>query len=102
MDLLRGPISGLCSSPYGCTAAVLDLTSTRSRRFLHTFSVPSGGVPAAKQADSYNRRLFRRTRGRPMITREPTLERLAIAQSLMLEPFGLSEATLARALATIA
>jgi TldD protein len=36
-----------------------------------------------------------------MITREPTIERLAIAQSLMLEPFGLSEATLARALATI-
>ena len=33
--------------------------------------------------------------------REPTLERLAIAQSLMLEPFGLSEASMARALATI-
>ncbi len=36
-----------------------------------------------------------------MITREPTLERLAIAQSLMLEPFGISEATLQQALATI-
>jgi TldD protein len=36
-----------------------------------------------------------------MITREPTLERLAIADALMLAPFGLSEATLARALATI-
>ncbi len=36
-----------------------------------------------------------------MISREPTLERLAIAQQLMLEPFGLSEATLAQALATI-
>ena len=36
-----------------------------------------------------------------MITREPTLERMAIAQSLMLEPFGLSEATLAKALALI-
>ena len=36
-----------------------------------------------------------------MITREPTLERLAIAQQLMLEPFGLSEATLAQALALI-
>ena len=35
-----------------------------------------------------------------MISREPTLERLAIAQALMLEPFGLSEASLARALAT--
>jgi TldD protein len=36
-----------------------------------------------------------------MISREPTLERLAIAQSLMLEPFGLSEASMAQALATI-
>jgi len=36
-----------------------------------------------------------------MISREPTLERLAIAQSLMLEPFGLNEATISRALATI-
>jgi len=36
-----------------------------------------------------------------MITREPTLERLAIAQSQMLEPFGLGEAAISRALATI-
>lgn len=36
-----------------------------------------------------------------MITREPTLERLAIAQQLMLDPFGISEATLQQALATI-
>jgi TldD protein len=36
-----------------------------------------------------------------MISREPTLERLAIAQGLLLEPFGLDEAALARALATI-
>ena len=36
-----------------------------------------------------------------MISREPTLERLSEAQALMLEPFGLSEATLARALALI-
>jgi TldD protein len=36
-----------------------------------------------------------------MISREPTLERLAIAQGLMLEPFGLSEATMAQALALI-
>ncbi|MCU0968805.1 MAG: metalloprotease TldD [Rubrivivax sp.] len=36
-----------------------------------------------------------------MISREPTLERLAIAQSLMLDPSGISEATLSRALATI-
>src|SRR6185295_12238077 len=37
-----------------------------------------------------------------MISREPTIERLAIARSLLLEPFGLSEATMASALATIA
>jgi TldD protein len=36
-----------------------------------------------------------------MITREPTIERLAIAQALMLDPFGLSEAAMSRALATI-
>ncbi len=36
-----------------------------------------------------------------MISREPTLERLAIARSLLLEPFGLDESRLARALATI-
>jgi TldD protein len=37
-----------------------------------------------------------------MIHREPTIERLAIAQALMLEPFGLTEASLSQALATIA
>ncbi len=36
-----------------------------------------------------------------MINREPTIERLALAQALMLEPFGLSEASLSQALATI-
>ena len=36
-----------------------------------------------------------------MITREPTLERLAIAQQLMLEPFGINESTLQQALSTI-
>ncbi len=36
-----------------------------------------------------------------MISREPTLERLAIAQRVLLDPFGLNEATLARALTTI-
>ena len=35
---------------------------------------------------------------RPMISREPTLERLAIAQQLLIEPFGLDEAKLANAL----
>jgi TldD protein len=37
-----------------------------------------------------------------MISREPTVERLAIAQNLLLEPFSLDEAALARALGTIA
>ncbi len=36
-----------------------------------------------------------------MIHREPTIERLAIANALMLEPFGLSESVLSQALATI-
>jgi TldD protein len=36
-----------------------------------------------------------------MLSREPTIERLAIAQGLLLDPFGLNEATLQRALATI-
>jgi TldD protein len=37
-----------------------------------------------------------------MISREPTIERLAIARASLLEPFGLTEATLAKALAAIA
>ena len=37
-----------------------------------------------------------------MISREPTLERLAVARSLLLEPFGLSDAAMSRALQTIA
>ena len=37
-----------------------------------------------------------------MISREPTIERLAIARSLLLEPYGLDEAHLTRALAAIA
>ncbi len=36
-----------------------------------------------------------------MISREPTLERLAVAEAQMLEPFGLSEGALQRALALI-
>jgi TldD protein len=37
-----------------------------------------------------------------MISREPTIERLSVARSLLLEPFGLTEATLGQALKTIA
>src|SRR6188472_2317952 len=36
-----------------------------------------------------------------MISREPTIERLAIAQRLLLEPFGLNETHLLRALGEI-
>jgi TldD protein len=38
---------------------------------------------------------------RPMISCEPTLERLAVAQSLLLDPYQLSEAHLAKALGVI-
>ena len=37
-----------------------------------------------------------------MISREPPIERLAIARSFLLEPYGLTEATLAKALGSIA
>jgi TldD protein len=37
----------------------------------------------------------------PMISREPTLERLAVAHSLLLEPFGLTESLLKKALGEI-
>ncbi len=37
-----------------------------------------------------------------MISREPTIERLAVAQALLIEPFGLTEASLSRALQAIA
>ena len=37
-----------------------------------------------------------------MISREPTVERLALAQALMLDPFGLTETVLRRALGLIA
>ncbi len=37
-----------------------------------------------------------------MISREPTIERLAVAQQLLIEPFGLTEASLSRALQAIA
>jgi hypothetical protein len=48
MNLLRGPILRLRCSPYGCTAALLDTTSARSRRFLHALSVPVGTAEAAR------------------------------------------------------
>ncbi|NUZ04338.1 metalloprotease TldD [Piscinibacter koreensis] len=37
-----------------------------------------------------------------MISREPTIERLAVARTLLLEPFGLNEAALTRALGAVA
>jgi hypothetical protein len=37
MNLLRNPISRLCCSPYGGTAALLDAASGCSRRLLRDF-----------------------------------------------------------------
>ena len=37
-----------------------------------------------------------------MISREPTIERLAVARDLLLEPYGLTDATLTKALQEIA
>ena len=50
--------------------------------------------------DFYNRPSH--PRGIPMISREPTIERLAVARALLLEPFGLTDATLSKALQAIA
>ena len=46
-------------------------------------------------------RLLARSYNHFMISREPTLERLAIARQLLLEPFGLDETDLAKTLAEI-
>jgi TldD protein len=43
-----------------------------------------------------------RTGNSPMISREPTIERLAVARDLLLEPYGLTDATLTKALQEIA
>ncbi len=45
--------------------------------------------------------LFTLAYNAPMISREPTLERLAIARGLLLDPYGLHEGHLTQALATI-
>ena len=87
----------------------------RAERRAAQRAVPGGAAAqATSAAPSLAERMARRRaprptptmkptlfRDMPMITREPTLERLAIAQRVLLEPFGLDEATLARALATI-
>jgi TldD protein len=46
-------------------------------------------------------RPFSNTYNPTMISREPTIERLAVAQGLLLQPFGLDESHLRRALAEI-
>jgi len=55
---------------------------------------PAEKTPLLESIDSLER-------GHDMISREPTIERLATAQALMLEPFGLGEDTLQRALGLI-
>ncbi len=72
---------------------------------------PLAGGDASSPAKPVLRRLLEKTcclqcmGGAPkmgrMISREPTIERLAIAQRLLLEPFGLDESHLSRALQEI-
>ncbi|CAN5792465.1 metalloprotease TldD [soil metagenome] len=56
-------------------------------------------VASAPGTRSYNSPTLRTL---PMISREPTIERLVVARSLLLEPFGLTDASLSKALAAIA
>jgi len=74
------------------TASFLQCPGTASRRALRAPSPPTVRLPAPGSPNASESR---------MISREPTLERLAIAEQLMLAPFGLDESVLARALATI-
>jgi len=64
-----------------------------------TTAARKGAVKIRESPRSYN---SASAEDAPMISREPTIERLAVARSLLLEPFGLDEAKLAQALATIA
>ena len=50
------------------------------------------GAPATKISEPYNH---------PMISREPTIERLDVARRLLLEPFGLDESDLIHTLSAI-
>jgi TldD protein len=84
-------------------------TNAHRRSVAHGWMSPPGKearshLPAPGDAHSYNRAPCRTaaTWARfNMISREPTIERLAIAEQLMLAPFDITEAVLAQALSTI-
>src|SRR6188768_4311748 len=69
-------------------------------------SAPSRSAPKARRPDDPKARIARGQQCPPtiarMIAREPTIERLAQAEALLLEPFGLSDRHLSEALQTIA
>ena len=74
---------------WRCATTAQPTRTTTPRRTRTQSPRPAKGDAPA---DSYNE---------PMISREPTLERLATAQSVLLEPHGLQEATLRQALRLI-
>ena len=78
-------------------ALALKDSGAASRLRLNAVRRASAGRPGAR---SYN--AAQHPEDAAMISREPTIERLAIARALLLEPFGLTDATLSQALKTIA
>ena len=99
-------------STNGVNVPVGRFCNTPRLRGLRSASAsPLAGGDASSPAKPVLRRLLEKTcclqcMGRApkmgrMISREPTIERLAIAQRLLLEPFGLDESHLSRALQEI-
>ena len=99
-------------STNGVNVPVGRFCNTPRLRGLRSASAsPLAGGDASSPAKPVLRRLLEKTcclqcmGGAPkmgrMISREPTIERLAIAQHLLLEPFGLDESHLSRALQEI-
>ena len=99
-------------STNGVNVPVGRFCNTPRLRGLRSASAsPLAGGDASSPAKPVLRRLLEKTcclqcmGGAPkmgrMISREPTIERLAIAQRLLLEPFGLDESHLSRALQEI-
>ena len=99
-------------STNGVNVPVGRFCNTPRLRGLRSASAsPLSGGDASSPAKPVLRRLLEKTcclqcMGRApkmgrMISREPTIERLAIAQRLLLEPFGLDESHLSRALQEI-
>jgi hypothetical protein len=78
--------------PHHALQPVLDRPMAKRAGRALFVGAGAAGRPAAAGTAAYNGR---------MISREPMLERLATARSLLLEPFGLDETHLWRALAEI-